>query len=69
MREFKKKYESSDFVMTPEDARDAQKQIEKLLADRKIEQEAIKAARDEKLLSIGIDASDDYFLESAPATQ
>ena len=49
--------------MTPEDAREAQKQIEKLLAERKIEQEAIKAARDEKLQSIGIDASDDYFLE------
>ena len=44
MREFKKKYESSGFVMTPEDAKEAQKQIEKLLAERKIEQEAIKAA-------------------------
>jgi len=63
MREFKKKYESSGFVMTPEDAREAQKQIEKLLAERKIEQAAIKAARDEKLQSIGIDASDDYFME------
>ena len=49
--------------MTPKDAREAQKQIEKLLAERKIEQEAIKAARDEKLQSIGIDASDDYFME------
>ena len=46
-----------------EDAKEAQKQIEKLLAERKIEQEAIKAARDEKLQSIGIDPSDDYFLE------
>jgi len=52
MRDFKKKYETSDFVMTPEDAREAQKQIEKLLAERKIEQAAIKAARDEKLQSI-----------------
>jgi len=63
MRDFKKKYETSDFVMTPEDAREAQKQIEKLLAERKIEQEAIKAARDEKLQSIGIDPFDDYFME------
>ena len=63
MRDFKKKYETSDFVMTPEDAREAQKQIEKMLAERKIEQAAIEAARDEKLQSIGIDASDDYFLE------
>ena len=64
MRDFKKKYESSDFVMTPEDTREAQKQIEKMLAERKIEQAAIKATRDEKLQSIGIDASDDYFLEN-----
>jgi len=63
MRDFKKKYETPDFVMTPEDAREAQKQIERMLAERSKEQEAIKAARDEKLQSIGIDASDDYFLE------
>ena len=63
MRDFKKKYETSDFVMTPEDAREAQKQIEKMLAERKMEQAAIEAARDEKLQSIGVDASDDYFLE------
>jgi len=63
MRDFKKKYETSGFVMTPENAREAQKEIERMLAERKIEQEAIKAARDEKLQSIGIDASDDYFME------
>ena len=63
MRDFKKKYETPGFVMTPEDGREAQKQIEKILAERSKEQEAIKAARDEKLQSIGIDASDDYFLE------
>jgi len=34
-----------------------------MLAERKKKQAAIKAARDEKLQSIGIDASDDYFLE------
>jgi len=34
-----------------------------MLAERKIEKAALKAARDEKLQSIGIDASDDYFLK------
>jgi len=63
MRDFKKKYETSDFVMTPAKAREAQKQIEEMLAERRKEKEAIKAARDEKLQSIGIDASDEYFLE------
>jgi len=63
MSDFRKKYETPGFVMTPEDAREAQKQIERMLAERKKEQAAIKAARDEKLQSIRIDASDDYFLE------
>jgi len=34
-----------------------------MLAERRKEKAAIKAARDEKLQSIGIDASDEYFLE------
>jgi len=34
-----------------------------MLAERKKEKAALKAARDEKLQSIGIDASEDYFLE------
>jgi len=63
MSDFKKKYETSDFVMTPEDAREAQKQLERMLAERKKEKAALKAARDEKLQSIGIDASNDYFME------
>jgi len=63
MRDFKKKYETLDFVMTPAKAREAQKQIEEMLAERRKEKEAIKAARDEKLQSIGIDAFDEYFLE------
>jgi len=63
MRAFKEKYETPGFVMTPEDAREAQKQIERMLAERKKEQAAVKAARDEKLQLVGIDASDDYFLE------
>ena len=49
--------------MTPEDAREAQKQLERMLAERKKEKAALKAARDEKQQSIGIDASDDYFME------
>jgi len=63
MKAFKEKYETPDFVMTPEEAKRAQKQIEEMLAERRKEKEAIKAARDEKLQSIGIDASDDYFME------
>ena len=63
MEAFKEKYETPDFVMTPEEAKRAQKQIEEMLAEKRKEKEAIKAARDEKLQSIGIDASDEYFLE------
>jgi len=63
MRDFKKKYETPGFVMTPEEAKKAQKQIEEMLAERRKNEEAIKAARDEKLHSIGIDASDEYFME------
>jgi len=63
MKAFKEKYETPGFVMTPEKAREAQKQIEEMMAARNREKAAIKAARDEKLQSIGIDASDDYFLE------
>ena len=63
MRAFKKKYETPGFVMTPEDAKAAQKQIEEIMAERKKEKAALKAARDEKLQSIGIDASDEYFME------
>jgi len=63
MRTFKEKYETPGFVMTPEEAKKAQKQIEEMLAERRKEKAAIKAARDEKLQSIGIDASDDYFME------
>jgi len=63
MRAFKKKYETPGFVMTPEDAKAAQKQIEEIMAERKKEKATLKAARDEKLQSIGIDASDEYFME------
>jgi len=63
MRDFKKKYETPGFVMTPEEAKKAQKQIEEMLAERRKEEAAIKAARDEKLQSLGIDASDEYFME------
>jgi len=63
MRAFKKQYETPSFVMTPEKAKEAQRQIEELLAARNKEKAALKAAKDEKLQSIGIDASDEYFLE------
>jgi len=63
MKAFKEKYETPGFVMTPEKAKEAQKQIEEMMAARKKEKAALKAARDEKLQSIGIDGSDEFFLE------
>jgi len=56
MRAFKKQYETPGFVMTPEKAKEAQREIEELMAARNKEKAALKAARDEKLQSIGIDA-------------
>jgi len=49
--------------MTPEEAKEAQKQIEEMLAERRKEKAAIKGARDEKLQSIGLDGSDEYFMK------
>jgi len=63
MKAFKEKYETPGFVMTLEEAREAQKQIEEMMAERKKEKAALKAARDEKLQSIGLDSSDEYFLQ------
>ena len=63
MKAFKEKYETPSFVMTPAKAREAKQQIEEMMATRKKEKAALKAARDEKLQSIGIDAFDEYFLE------
>jgi len=53
MRDFKKKYETSDFVMTPEDARAAQKQKEA----------EYLAERDAKLQSLGLENYDEYFVQ------
>jgi len=63
MKAFKEKYETPGFVMTPEKAKEAQKQIEEMMAARKKEKATLKAARDEKLQSIGIDGSDEFYLE------
>jgi len=63
MKAFKEKYETSGFVMTPEKAREAQTQIDEMMAARKKEKAALKAARDAKLQSIGIDDSDEFYLE------
>jgi len=60
---FFQKYESQGFVMTPEMARKAQKQIDEMMAVRKKEKAALKAARDAKLQSIGIDGCDEFYLE------
>jgi len=49
--------------MTPEKAREAQKQIDEIMAAKKKEKAALKAARDEKLQTIGIDGSNEFYLE------
>ena len=49
MKAFKEKYENQGFVMTPEMAREAQKQIDEMMVVRKKEKAALKAARDAKL--------------------
>jgi len=63
MKAFKEKYESQGFVMTPEMARMAQKQIDEMMVARKKEKATLKAARDAKLQSIGIHGSDEFYLE------
>jgi len=63
MKAFKEKYESQGFVMTPEMAREAQKQIDEMMAVRKKEKVALKAARDAKLQSIGIYGCDEFYME------
>jgi len=63
MKAFKEKYETPGVVMTPEEAKEAQKQIEEMLAERRKEKGALKASRDEKLQSIGLDGSDEYFMK------
>jgi len=63
MKAFKEKYESPMFVMTPEMARMAQEQAVKMIAVRKKEKAELKAARDTKLQSIGIDGCDEFYME------
>jgi len=63
MKAFKEKYESPMFVMTPEMARMAQKQADEMIDVRKKEKAELKAARDAKLQSIGIDGCDEFYME------
>ena len=63
MKLLKKKYESPNFEMTPEKAKVAQGQADRMLAARNKEKAALKAARDAKLQTIGIDGSDEFFME------
>ena len=63
MKTFKQKYEGPDFEMTPEKAREAQEQAKSMIAARKKDKEALQAARDAKLKSIGIDGSSDFLEE------
>jgi len=63
MKAFKEKYESQGFDMTPEMARMAQEQADRMIAAKKKEKAALKAARDAKLKSIGIDGSAEFYVE------
>jgi len=51
------------FVMTPEMARMAQEQADEMIAERKKEKAELKAARDAKLQSIGIDGCDEFYMQ------
>ena len=63
MKAFKQKYESPNFDMTPEMAREAHEQAKRMIAARKEEKAALQAARDAKLQSIGIDGSAEFYVE------
>jgi len=63
MKAFKEKYETQGIEMTPEKARLAQEQADRMIAAKKKEKAALKAARDAKLQSIGIDGSDEFYME------
>jgi len=56
-------YESPMFVMTPEMARMAQEQADEIIAAKKKEKAELKAARDAKLQSIGLDGCDEFYME------
>jgi len=51
------------FVLTPEMAKQADEQARKMLEERKKEKAKLKAARDAKLQSIGIDGCDEFYMQ------
>ena len=51
------------FVMTPEMTKHADKQIRKMLEEKKKEKEDRKAARDARLKSLGLENCDEYFVQ------
>ena len=51
------------FVMTPEMTKHADEQARKMLEERKKEKADLKAARDAKLKSIGMDSCDEFYME------
>jgi len=63
MRAFKKQHESEDFVMTPKKAKEAQELADRMIAAKKKEKAALKAARDAKLKSLGLENCDEYFVQ------
>jgi len=51
------------FVMTPEMTKHADEQIRKMLEEKKKEKEDLKAARDARLKSIGMDNCDEFYMQ------
>jgi len=51
------------FVMTPEMTKHADEQIRKMLEEKKKEKEDLKAARDARLKSIGMDSCDEFYMQ------
>jgi len=63
LKSIHQKCELSKVQLTPELAKEASEEAKRLLAARKKEKAALKAARDAKLQTIGIDGSDDFYME------
>jgi len=63
MKVLKMKYETPGFELTPEQAKLAQEQADRMLAARNKEKAALKAARDARLQTIGINGSDKFYMD------
>ena len=69
LKAFNQKYELTNVEMTPKMAKEAQEEAKRLMVARKKEKEALQAARDAKLQSIGIDGSSEFYVEKLAEVQ